>query len=105
MSNVWKAVMVIALLAVFFGLVTSPIGLAETKIVTPKGVYAQIDVRLAKETMLAIANGKPVEKQKAIESIKTNPANYAPPVFYLLSNALFQDGKKMKVRSGSMLVS
>lgn len=94
MSNVWKTVMVIALLAVFLVLVTSPISFAETKIVTPKGIYAQIDVRLTKEAMHALAKGTPVEKQKAIESIKTKPENYAPPVFYLLSNILFQDGKK-----------
>ena len=66
----------------------------ETIPVVPKGEYAQIDTRLANETIQVLARGTIEEKRKAIESIKGSPDRYAPPVFYLLSSVLFEDGKK-----------
>lgn len=68
---------------------------AQTQIaVAPKGEYAQIDTRLATATIQVLAQGTTAEKRQAIESIKASPDRYAPPVFYLLSKVLFEDGKE-----------
>ena len=89
-----KLALVILLFAIILDLVSSRVAFAEDIKITPKGEYAQIDTRLAMETMQTLAEGTPEEKQKAIEKIKLSPQIYAPPVFFLLSNVLFQDGKK-----------
>ena len=68
---------------------------AQTQIpVKPKGEYAQIDTRLTNQTIQVLAQGTTEEKRQAIESIKASPDRYAPPVFYLLSQVLFEDGKQ-----------
>ena len=78
-----------------FGLVVSPAA-AETvtHIIPRKGEYAAIDVDLMNKTIQILGKGSSEERQEAIGKITASPENYAPPVFYLLSNILFQDGKK-----------
>ena len=63
-------------------------------IVRPQGEFAKIDVRLANETIRALAKGTAAEQQRAIQDIKANPGSYAPPVFYALSETLFARGDK-----------
>jgi hypothetical protein len=67
---------------------------AQERVVQPKGEFAQIDTRLANETIEVLAKGDAKEKQRAIQRIKDHPENFAPPVFYDLSNVLFQLGDK-----------
>jgi hypothetical protein len=67
---------------------------AENVPVAPRGEFAQIDTRLAKETMQILAKGTSDEKQRVIANIKASPGNYAPPVYYLLSNVLFAKDKR-----------
>lgn len=67
---------------------------ADTKPIAPSGIYAQIDTRLANETIQSLSGGRPDDRSKAIDAIIANPENYAPPVFYALSHTLFSDGKK-----------
>lgn len=74
-------------------LIPSPV-VAETKVVTPTGAFAQIDTRLANETIRALSTGNKKEREAAIGAIRATPENYAPPVFYLLSNVLFEMGEK-----------
>ena len=68
-------------------------GAGET-VVRPQGEFAKIDVRLANETIRTLAKGTPAEQQRAIQSIKATPENYAPPVLYALSETLFARGEK-----------
>lgn len=89
-----KAVLLLASFGCLLGVAASHIAEAETSTVVPKGEYAQIDIRLADETMQILARGTVEEKQEAIERIKASPDRYAPPVFYLLSSVLFEDGKE-----------
>ena len=67
---------------------------AEQVVVTPQDTYAEIDTQLATETMRALQKGSRKEKAQTIDAIKASPDKYAPPVFYLLSNVLFERGEK-----------
>jgi hypothetical protein len=67
---------------------------ADDKVVAPRGEYAQIDVRLANETIAALSSGTETERSQAIQAVEAAPQKYAPPVFYVLSNALFAQGRK-----------
>ncbi len=60
----------------------------------PKQDHAQIDTRLANETISALMNGDAEAKQRVIAQIREHPENFAPPVFYVLSEVLFQLGDK-----------
>lgn len=62
--------------------------------VQPQGQFAQIDTRLANETIEVLENGNAGQQQRTIERIKERPQNFAPPVFYVLSSVLFQRGEK-----------
>lgn len=94
MSHVGRAVRFIAVLIGTLGVLASPSALADTGTVTPRGEFAQIDTRLANEAIQILANESTEERQNIIEKIKANPENYAPPVFYVLSNVLFANGEK-----------
>lgn len=76
------------------GFLATQVAVADTKTVTPTGEFAQIDTRLANETIQILAQGTADEKQSTIARIKANPENYAPPVFYVLSNVLFANAEK-----------
>jgi hypothetical protein len=67
---------------------------AQQIIVQPQGQFAQIDTRLANQTIELLENGNAEEQQRTIEKIKDRPQNFAPPVFYVLSHVLFQRGEK-----------
>ena len=53
---------------------------AETITVTPHGEYAQIDTRLANNTIQTLTQGSPAEQQETIAHVTAHPENYAPPV-------------------------
>jgi hypothetical protein len=55
---------------------------------------AQIDTRLANETIEALISGDAEVKQRTIAQIKDHSENFAPPVFYVLSAVLFELGDK-----------
>jgi hypothetical protein len=65
---------------------------AEEVVVEPTGVYAEIDTRLATDTIEALTAGNEKKRAEAIAAIEANPAEYAPPVFYVLSQVLFEQG-------------
>ncbi len=67
---------------------------AQERVVQPRGHFAQIDTRLANETIEVLEKGNAEEQQRTIEQIKDHPQNFAPPVFYVLSNVLFERGEK-----------
>ena len=87
-----KATLALAALGGLLGVTIPPPAGAEDLIVQPKGEYAKIDTSLTIKTMQALAGGTAEERHQAIESIKASPDRYTPPVFYLLSNVLFEDG-------------
>ena len=66
----------------------------ETITVDPTGEYAQIDARVQIETAEILSKGMPEEKDRVIERVLAKPENYAPPVFYVLSHALFAKDRK-----------
>jgi hypothetical protein len=73
----------------------APAGLsAQQSVVQPQGPFAQIDTRLANETIELLEKGNDEEQQRTIERIKDRPENFAPPVLYALANVLFQRGQK-----------
>jgi len=67
---------------------------AQTTSLEPAGDYAKIDTRLAVEVMHVLAKGTQSQKREAFERIISNSGNYAPPVFYALSQAPFESGRK-----------
>jgi hypothetical protein len=72
---------------------TSPSG-ADNVAVARVGAYAEIDTRPIAATIQVLAAGTSEEKAKLIAAVKTDPQNYAPPTFYALSKALFDEGHK-----------
>jgi hypothetical protein len=58
------------------------------------GTAPAIDTRVSDETIQILTLGTAEEKQSAIREIRAHPENYAPPVFYTLSNVLFTSGEK-----------
>lgn len=82
-----------SLLGLLGMLMMSPVS-ANTTAVKPAGEFAKIDTRLANETIQVLNSGTAEEKRKTIAQIKARPENYAPPVFYALSSALFSNGEK-----------
>ena len=67
---------------------------AETVTLAPAGEFKKIDIRLVEGAINALLKGSADEKQNAIAQVKAAPERYAPLVFYAMSEALFQDGKK-----------
>jgi hypothetical protein len=83
-----------ALLAAAIGWAMPVAALADTVAVEPKGEYANIDVKLLNATLKILGKGPAEQRKKTVEQVKKSPAKYAPPVFYLLSKVVFEDGKK-----------
>ncbi|MES2388594.1 MAG: hypothetical protein V4543_11390 [Bacteroidota bacterium] len=73
-------------------------GLAQSQTktqVTPKGVYAEIDIADCNKTILALQGPDAGAHKAAAEVLKT-PNKYNPPVIFELSRLLFKDGKKQE---------
>ncbi len=62
--------------------------------IAPQGEYAQIDTRISRDAVRMLEKGSSSEREAAIAAVKAHPENYAPPVFYALSGALFSAGEK-----------
>ena len=60
----------------------------------PAGEYAKIDTKLARDTIQALTKGSAVEQDRAVAAVLKSPKDYAPPVFYVMSNVLFAKGRK-----------
>lgn len=67
---------------------------AEDRVLPAAGETAEIDVSLANETVKILTKGSSSEKEAKIKEIQAAPEKYAPPVLYVLSATLFQQGKK-----------
>ena len=67
---------------------------SEDHVVAPRGEYARIDVGLANETIDTLTTGSESERGRAIQAVEAAPQKYAPPVLYVLSSALFAQGRK-----------
>lgn len=67
---------------------------ADNVAVQPKGQYATIDTSQAIKTMQLLLKGSGAQRGEAIDAVIAHADRYAPPVFYALSHALFEDGKK-----------
>lgn len=59
-----------------------------------KGVYAEIDTIKSREAIQLLSDKSEEKVSNTILSIKANPENYAPPVLYELSRALFSRDQK-----------
>lgn len=80
--------MKVARVIVLFGLAFALIGAAFAD------THSRIDTRLANDAIHVLVKGTPAQKQALFKTIKAHPEIYAPPVFYVLSHALFQEGQK-----------
>lgn len=67
---------------------------ADTVTIAPAGDYATIDTLRTNQVLQVFAKGTPLEKRAAAEEVVAHSENYAPPVLYALSKALFEDGNK-----------
>lgn len=67
---------------------------AEERTVRPQGAFATIDTRLAAVAIQVLSKGTAEEKQRTIARIREKPETFAPPVFYALSETLFQRGDR-----------
>lgn len=93
MRHEMKAMRAIAVLGLAFALIGS--ALAGTRTLGPDvDMRGRIDTRLANQAIHILIKGTPEQKRELFESIKARPEIYAPPVFYVLSHVLFQDGQK-----------
>lgn len=72
----------------------SSVLLGQEKVMHSKREFAPIDIRLANDTIEVLAKGDAEKRLRTIQQIKDHPENFAPPVFYVLSNVLFQLGNK-----------
>jgi hypothetical protein len=80
------------LIAIFLSAATFSHG-ADTP-AEPPGIYKEIDVRLATDTMKALRDSKGDALTKVIGNITNQPENFAPPVLYVLSSVLVEQNKK-----------
>lgn len=62
--------------------------------VHPMGVYAEIDIQRTSAALQTLASGSIADKTKVIATIERDAKDYAPPAFYALSKALFDEGRK-----------
>jgi hypothetical protein len=62
--------------------------------VRPIGVYAEIDIQLTSAAVQTLSTGSNAAKAKVIATVQENAKEYAPPAFYALSKALFDEGQK-----------
>lgn len=76
------------------GLTTATAALAVDIPVQPTGEYAQIDVTASNQAIKVLLQGNPQEKAAMIKRVTGAADEFAPPVFYVLSAVLFQDGHK-----------
>lgn len=67
---------------------------AESRSVAPRGIYAQIDTRGQTQAIQALSAGSPGERQATMDAIRSAPGRYAPPVFFVLSEVLFDMGEE-----------
>ncbi len=67
---------------------------AQTRTIEPRGEYAKIDTRVAREAIEALSSGAPDRQARTVAAVTAAPQKYAPPVFYALSRALFEQDKK-----------
>jgi hypothetical protein len=66
---------------------------AEDTTVMPRGEYAKIDVKLETEAINVLKNGKKMERHAKIAQIKASPQKYAPIVFCVMGEVLFNEGE------------
>jgi hypothetical protein len=57
----------------------------------PRGIYASIDMRPAREMVARLASGSGSIRRPAIREVLKDPSQYMPPVLYALANALSGD--------------
>jgi hypothetical protein len=60
----------------------------------PSDIYKSIDVRLTDDTMKALHDYKGKEREDIIHTVTQKPGDFAPPVLFLLSSILFDQGQK-----------
>jgi len=60
----------------------------------PSGIYKEIDVRLATDTMKALRDSKGEALAKVIGNVTNHSENFAPPVLYVLSSVLIEQNRK-----------
>lgn len=68
--------------------------LAKDIVVESTGEYAKIDTALLKEAMTKLRSADKAVRLQEIAEIKAHADKYAPPVFYLMSNVIFNDADK-----------
>lgn len=64
--------------------------------ITPRGIYATIDIKLIQLTLKKLLYAPPAIRDRTIAEVSRHPSRYAPPVFYAMSRALYLKGDKDK---------
>jgi len=66
---------------------------AETRIVEPEGVYAEIDTRSSMQAIKTLQAGTDKEKAEMAAAVESKAGDYCPAVFFSLAAYLFDTGK------------
>lgn len=92
MSLMAKVTKLLVAISILSGLL---IVIAQTNYtIDPTGVYAEIDTRLAIETIQILNGNSAEDKLFAMKAVLEKPELFAPPVFYVMSRELFNAGDK-----------
>jgi len=78
---------------ILFGLILS-VATAADIAVAPSGIYENIDVRLSVDTVKALRDLNGEKQMKVANAVMAKPEEFNPPVLYVLSSVLLEQGKK-----------
>ena len=67
---------------------------AKDVVVEPAESHRSIDTKLSIDTIKKLKSESAEERASTVKQILETPGNYAPPVLYLLSSVLFDEGRK-----------
>jgi len=81
------------LACILFGLILYVANAADIA-VAPSGIYQDIDVRLSIDTVKALRDLNGEKQTKVVNAVIAKPEEFTPPVLYVLSSVLLEQGKK-----------
>jgi len=81
------------LACILFGLILYVANAADIA-VAPSGIYQDIDVRLSIDTVKALRDLNGEKQMKVANAVIAKPEEFTPPVLYVLSSVLLEQGKK-----------
>jgi hypothetical protein len=91
LSKAFKTFLVLSVCLLSFGMTVFSQQNVEVELT---GAFAEIDVKQSNEAIKVLKCNDNAKKRKTVKAILETPNDYNPIVFYVLSNELFEEGKK-----------